>query len=107
MHSVTRTSPCTTRNSATLPQPDRALSTNAVDQSSRDAPPVMATPITSRAERSLRLTAYQASLHATGEQEARLRALLDAHTAGHITTRDARAAVIALRCQQQQEHRAA
>ena len=61
----------------------------------------MATTPQGRALRSLKLTAYHCSMHATGEQEVALRALLDAHTAGVVTTRDARAAVIALRKQQQ------
>lgn len=62
----------------------------------------MATPITHRAERSLRLTAYEAQLHATGPEARTLLELLDLHAAGAVTTQDARAAVNALRRAQQQ-----
>ena len=61
----------------------------------------MATGIHTRAERRLRLTVYEASLHATGHEAQQLLLLGDAHRRGEIATRDALAAVVALRVDQQ------
>ncbi len=61
----------------------------------------MATSIHTKAERALRLTAYECALHATGEEATQLDALAHAVARGEVTVPHARLAVNALRREQQ------